>query len=166
MRRLIPAAALVAVALLTAAILSASGSAQQSGDRTFTLVERLSEASFHFVNNPPRGDRSPFEGGPLSPGDGFLFHQALRNRTGNRRVGALDVTCNATVGGRNFGRARFVCTGVYSLARGTITAVAFIGRGGQKIAVTGGTGVYEGATGSIKSTERRGGSVDVFHLLG
>jgi hypothetical protein len=32
--------------------------------------------------------------------------------------------------------------------------------------VTGGTGVYEGATGSIKSTERRGGSVDVFHLLG
>jgi hypothetical protein len=71
MKRLIPAAALVAAALLTTAILSTSGSAQGTGDRTFTLIERVSEASFHFVNEPPRGDRSPFEGGPLSPGTTF-----------------------------------------------------------------------------------------------
>jgi hypothetical protein len=152
------------VALLTAAILSASGSAQGTGERNITLIERESEGSFHFVNNPPRGGRPPFQGGPLSAGDVLAFHQPLRNREG-RRVGVLDAVCTAASGARNFERARFVCHGVYAFARGTIMAQAVIAAN-ESIAVTGGTGVYEGATGSITSRERRGRTTDVIHLLG
>ena len=165
MRRLAPVAGLVAVALLTAAILSASGSAQQQGDRTITVFERDDEGSFRFVNLPPRGDRHPFRGGPVSAGDELLFHQPLRNRAG-RRVGALDAVCTAARGARNFNRAQFVCHGVYAFDRGTLSAEARFDADDESIAVTGGTGVYEGAAGSVTSDERRGRTVNFIHLLG
>jgi hypothetical protein len=165
MKRLVPAAALVAVVLLTAAILSASGSAQGTGERTITLIERDPEGLAQVVDNPPRADRELFRGGRVSIGDAIAFHQPLRNRAG-RRVGALDVSCTATLGG-SFERAGFTCHGAYALKRGSITAQGTFGAGRpERVAVTGGTGLYEGATGSVKSTERRGTTTVRIHLLG
>jgi hypothetical protein len=166
MKRAIVAAALVG-AVLVGAILSQSGNAQQPGERTFTLIERGAEGSFHIVNNPPRGERSPFQGGPISAGDELIFHQPVRNEA-SRRVGALDVSCTESGGGRNFEKAQFICHGAFSLRQGTITLEASF-RGGDdvvNIAITGGTGVYEGAQGSVRSIFRQGRTVDVVHLLG
>ena len=165
MKRLIPAAALIAVALLTAAILSASGSAQGTGEQTITLIERDPEGFAQVIDNPPRAGRELFRGGRVSIGDALAFHQPLRSRAG-RRVGSLDVSCTATQGG-SFERAGFSCHGAYALKRGSITAQATFGAGRpERIAVTGGTGVYEGAAGSVKDTERRGTTTVRIHLLG
>ena len=163
MKRLIPVAALAAVALLAAAILSASGSAQQTGARTFTLIEKENEGTFHFVNLPPRG-KAIFRGGPVSAGDLFVFHQPLRTSAG-RRAGAADVNCTATGGGKGFTKAQFACHGVYGLKNGDLAVeAAFHGQNVVTIAVTGGTGVFEGAQGSIKSNNRT--HKDTVHLLG
>jgi hypothetical protein len=163
MTRLVSATALLAVAL-TAIILSANGSAQQTGERTFTLITRDSESNSGLVDTPPRSPR--FREG-LSAGDVFVEHRPARNRAG-RRVGSLDISCTATQGGPNFTHSRYICIGTASLKRGMITVEdAFDGRERvNTIAVTGGSGVYEGATGSVTSTSYPHGDVAVVHLLG
>ena len=160
------AGAVLAMAVLTAGIWSASGGAQQAGERNITLIERDREGTGQAIDNPPRAAQEIFRGGRVSAGDALVFHQPLRSRTG-RRVGSLDVNCTATQGGGSLPRAGFICHGAYALKRGSITAQASFGAGRpERIAVTGGTGVYEGAEGSVKSTERRGRSTVVIHLIG
>lgn len=159
MKRLLAGFAL-AGATLAFTILSTSGSAAPSRDRSFTLIQRDSEEAFSLVDNPPR----TLNDNRLTPGDLASLHQPLRSVSG-RQVGAADVGCTATRGG-TFNHVRFACNGVYSLKRGTLMVeIRFLPSSQPTIAVTGGTGAYEGASGSIRQVSRRGREVLGVHLL-
>jgi Dirigent-like protein len=144
-------ALLVAAALAASAVpvvLPGSGSASHPGSRTFVLIEV--EGTFSFVDHPPRARnrRNP----SVSAGDTLVFNNTLLDQA-NARVGALDAFCMATRSGRTFGRARFQCSGTFTLRDGTLALSAAF-RGSQEnpvIAVVGGTGAYEGARGSVTS---------------
>jgi hypothetical protein len=144
---LVPAA-LAGIAL--AVVLAASGSAQQPGELTIKVVERPS--SDHFVDNPPRGTRRNRR---ISAGDFAVATAPLFDETNTTRVGTLHTTCFATRGGR-FARVTFQCNGTAVLFRQGTLAVNFGGSFGREItaAITGGTGVFEGRTGSVVSSER------------
>jgi hypothetical protein len=159
MKRLVTSAAVLIA--LTNVMFASPGSAATGGDRTFRLYERNREEAFSLVDNPPR----TLEQNRLSPGDTAALHQPLRSRTGDQ-VGAVDVACTVTRGG-SFANARFMCHGGYKLKRGMIAVEVRFQSGRRLIfAITGGTGIYEGATGSIRQIDRRHGSVQVVHLLG
>jgi hypothetical protein len=141
---------------LVAALAVSPAAAQRPAERTMSLIAR--DASFHAIDNPPR---QGLEAPPLA-GDVFVFEQHLFTRA-DRRAGTFNAWCVATSGGE---RGRYVCTGTYALAGGTIMAQAvLVGEGAPRIAVTGGTGSYAGARGYVTSAERRDGSLETIHLL-
>jgi hypothetical protein len=143
----------IATAVLAAAVLASTGGAQQQARPTgsLELVGLDREADFRFVDNPPRQgeERDP------SAGDIVTIVQRLRD-TSNRRVGVARATFIST-GGRGFnghGSATFRVGG------GTITVDGIVDEGGRgdrsdTLAITGGTGAYEDAGGTLTTTERR-----------
>jgi|SRR5215831_7139380 len=102
----------------------------------------------------------------LAAGDEAVFTRTLRTMQ-KKPVGQLNVVCVTTKGGLNF---ISICTGVYSLAGGTLVGTT-IDRGPIQgpntlhIAVTGGTGRYEGARGSVVSVGSGTFAHDTIHLL-
>ena len=144
---------IVAVASLVA--LTSAG-AQRPEERTITLIAR--DVSFHIVDNPPRqGRKAP----PLA-GDAAVFQQHLFTRA-NRRAGTFGAQCVATSGGA---RGRFLCTGVYALAGGTLMVQALVlSEENVETAIVGGTGAYAGARGHVTSRPTRDGHIDTLHLL-
>jgi hypothetical protein len=148
--------------LVSAGLLAAGGGAQAPGERTFTLTIR--EGSEGFVDNPPQGSRRRPR---ISPGDEVVFTQRAFDAA-NARVGTVYAHCIAVRGGTE-ARATFHCDGNYVLRDGAIAvSAAFRGSegGNLTIAVTGGTGAYEGARGSITSREASGNATeDTVHLL-
>ena len=97
-------------------------------------------------------------------GDEGLLSRPLRTPQ-KKPVGQLNISCVVTKGGL---KSISICTGVYELAGGTLVGTT-IGRRDQStfhIAVTGGTGRYEGARGSILSVSSNTGYArDTIHLL-
>ena len=85
---------------------------------------------------------------------------------GGTRIGAA-YSQGTVVKGRNFRNAVISGQIVYALADGDIVASGVVrnNKRTQTFAVTGGTRAYEGARGSITSTEQGGGSLDSVHLL-
>ena len=163
MKRLLVPAVLAATAL-GVVIVTATGSAESSKGRTFTVIERDSEGSFQPIDIPPRAHKPPFEGGRLSAGDGFALHQALRSPKG-RRLGSLDAICSTSRGAKGFAKAQFVCHGGYTFKHGTIDLEALFKPGrGVKIGITGGTGTFSGASGHVSSASKKGRTVDTIHL--
>ena len=159
---LIITAALAAIGL--AAVLATSGSAQQPGEQIIKLVERSGSDTEGFVDNPPRGNRRTMR---LSAGDFSTTSTPLYDETNTARRGTLHIVCLATRGG-TIERATFHCTGTIVLREGSL-GLNFGGRFGEDtvVAVTGGTGAYEGRTGSATSKERPGGKLsdDTIHLV-
>lgn len=155
----------IAIAAGTALVmvLMTSGTAGGTTGRssvTLHLVEK-SQGS-NFIDNPPK------QGPGSAPlmGDESADTSSLLTRSG-RHAGHLETTCVATNGGPN-GSA--VCTAIYSLKGGMIIGIARVlfSRPTTVIAITGGTGVYEGVTGSGTSTRRKGNtpfSDDALHLV-
>jgi len=96
-------------------------------------------------------------------GDEGLLSRTLRT-VQKKPVGDLNIGCVVTKGGLH---SISICTGVYELPGGTLVGTT-IGRGqsAYHIAVTGGTGRYEGARGSILSVSSATGYArDTIHLL-
>jgi hypothetical protein len=98
-------------------------------------------------------------------GDEGLLSRTLRTME-KKPVGDLNINCVVTKGGLH---SISICTGVYELPGGTLVGTT-IGRGPSqstyRIAVTGGTGRYEGASGSILSVSGSAGyATDTIHLL-
>jgi len=85
-------------------------------------------------------------------------------------VGTLSAQCITVRAGRTFVQARFQCNATLTLKDGTI-AVNTAFRGNQRdedvrSAITGGTGAYEGARGSISQRNLpRGLMENTLHLL-
>jgi hypothetical protein len=156
----------VAVVLVFAVVLSlaaaAAGNAASQGRAvTFHLVEK--SLGFNFIDNPPR---QGFRTAPLI-GDQFALTSELLTRSG-RHAGHLEAVCTVTRGGD---RGYATCSGTFFLKGGHIALLAGLNlasEGSDHIAVVGGTGVYEGVTGSITSASRGSNSPfsdDTIHLI-
>jgi len=162
MRYVVFLTAAFALGAVTAGTASARSAKAASRSVTMHLVEK--SVGFNFVDNPPRqGPNAP----PLM-GDQFAITSDVQSRSG-QHVGQLNASCTITRGGVN---ARAVCYGVYSFEGGQIAALTTLpftsGNPPLDIAILGGTGVYEGVSGSIHSTspsENSPLSYDTFHLV-
>jgi hypothetical protein len=157
---------LAVITVACAAIIGAlafvgSSGAQQSGPPTGTLelVSRDRETRFKFVDNPPRS------GDPARPsrGDLAIITGRLRD-SGNRRVGKLYAVFMRLAGKR---RPVDQVRGTFALRDGHIV-VEGISAGGRtdNLAVTGGTGRYAGARGTLRVTETRRAARFRFTFIG
>jgi len=162
MRRI--SAVFVAVVLVAAtASLSATAAGATSSSRSVTMHLVEKEIGFNSIDNPPRQGRNA---APLM-GDQFAFSSELLTKSG-KHAGYIDATCMVTRGGeRGYG----TCYGTFLLKGGQLAAIAsisFASEGTDHIAIVGGTGVYEGVTGSIASRSRGENSPfsdDTVHLI-
>jgi hypothetical protein len=160
MKRMIAAAAVLAVGVSIA--VTSIGGAQTSGERTLKFVEKGGKSKFVDVA-PKSTKRHPAP----SPGDEFVFASPLYDESG-ARAGFVDVHCAVGVG---VSRNDADCIGTAKLKDGTISVAGLSGDSRTTVvAITGGTGAYEGARGSITSIARSGAnnapSDDTVHLLG
>jgi allene oxide cyclase len=132
------AGAIAAVAAVTAddPVTSRARSAPPTG--TLELVER--EGPARFIDNPPRGGRRR----PPSVGDQLLTTGVDFDATGQTRLGRSYLTCTFA------GASLLNCRGTVVLRDGQIT-VQGVARDepATTIAVTGGTGRYAGARGTM-----------------
>jgi hypothetical protein len=157
-RAAVVASGLLATGALAASVVSTE--AQQAGPPTGTLqlVQRDRDARFRLIDVLPRADRRR----PIMAGDGFLITGAVRDQAGNRagRLQALIVLTNPR---REEGEvsATFLLTGGRIMASGADTKARI-----DDFAVTGGTGRYAGARGTLTVTERRRSTGFVFSFLG
>jgi|SRR4051794_4407285 hypothetical protein len=154
----------VAAGLATLAVISASSTAQTPGARTFTLFEVTPSSTFRFIDNPPRLFKNGR--GSVSAGDIATVRTPLLDASKNR-AGFLNAACIVTKPGRTFARAVLQCDLGYELSGSHLAASATVrGEGSRTVsAITGGTGAYEGARGSVTAVEGRSESQDIFHLL-
>jgi Dirigent-like protein len=147
-RRLAAATAVVAAAA-TAATLGTSGSpstagAQQTSPRTFSLASPFGSGHSARLETGRRG---------FSPGDEFFTTGAkLVDPASGRRVGATD-GMEVVVG--RAGQGTVALTGTLRLADGRIHMQGLIRHSDrrQQLPVVGGTGAYEGASGTVTVRE-------------
>lgn len=142
-RRCTPLAAGLAVAV---AVTAATGSLAQGGpaQQTLTLRELGKGATFTHIRNTKRAPRRS-----NLQGDVLAFTNPL-TRDG-KRVGRLEASCVTTSGAKNFTRSRANCTAVTVLADGTLHGTFLLDLDNERTAgaITGGTGAYAGARGTI-----------------
>jgi Allene oxide cyclase barrel like domain len=145
-----------------ALVLGSSASAQ--GAKTLTFKELDRGATFAFVDNAPT---SKAKGEPsASIGDAIVFTNPLTDRAG-KRVGRLFVHCTAVVAARQANKAAFSCEGIMVVDGGTLSVQAFLPKAGATVhgAVTGGTGTYANARGTLVSRPTKAGADDTITLV-
>jgi hypothetical protein len=157
-------AAILALGALAAAVLLGPGaSAQSPAGRTVTLTELAKGSTFkHVRNTRTKSQRAN------SLGDVIVFTNPLADASG-KVVGRLHASCATTVGARNFLKSVITCDGAAVLRDGTLTWQATFKVGAASVtgAITGGTGAYANARGTLVSAEDdRGGSHDTITLAG
>lgn len=114
-----------------------------------TFVEVVNRENLVDVGDP--GD---------SPGDYFLFEATLKNRAGTKTLGRDSGQC--TLGARTF-----ICEATAQIfGKGKITVYgAFFGEFDPRIAITGGTGDFRDAGGTLAVTDAaHGNSLLVFQV--
>lgn len=140
---LFPAAVIAAAAFVP-------GSVAQSGDKTMRLEMRHKEAQVRLVDLPPKMTRkSPSE----SPGDLVVGSGRLRNAAG-AVVGRAHQSFTVT-GGKGKATTELV-TATFSLADGQLTLQGLSDNGTKDplvLVITGGTGAYAGARGTVAIIE-------------
>jgi hypothetical protein len=148
-----------ALAVIGVGIAGASSTAQQPGPPTGTLelIGLDREARFKFVDNPPRRRESA--------GDQLLITQRLRNAS-NRRVGRVHASFVFAPGRRSAAQG----SGTFVLRNGQIVVSGILdGRGRTRrdtLAIVGGSGAYNGARGTLVTTERRRSTRFLFTFMG
>jgi hypothetical protein len=153
-------AALV-TALLTVGIVTATTGAQSAtGGRTLTFKEFGKAEVDGYDDVAPKTlnkDR-------LSPADRFTSAIQLRTLSG-KPAGSVDLVCTATRP-QHFPKVAVPCVGVAKVSDGTLAfaGIVNIDKNKQTLAVTGGTGAYEGARGTITSVGQ-GNNTDTVKLL-
>jgi hypothetical protein len=135
------------IVVLLAAYAAAQAGASTGSTRAITLHLVEKQFGFNYIDNPPRQGRNQ----PPLMGDEFVFSSELQTRSG-QHVGWLDATCIITRGGVH---GHGPCYGVFSLKGGQLVGMAAFSESNvTNIAVTGGTGAYAGATGTVRSVSR------------
>jgi hypothetical protein len=154
--------AVLAGAAALVAVFAGTGTADHPGSTTLTFVERDNQGTFRFIDNKPKSIR---RGQPsISAGDIFLGSSPLYNATNTRRQGKLFFKCTAILASKRFERSTFQCEVTVKLRNGTLAASVLFKGSNPGGAVIGGTGAYEGASGSFASDERRRTTVDTLHF--
>jgi len=155
-------AGVAVVGLPTAVFLAQSDAAMgtaRSSESTFTLTEQ--PGSFHFVDLPPMQKSR----NTASAGDEVIFVNKLMK--GSMRVGSAQAVCSVTRPGKD-PKITAVCTGAFTLRRGQLTVAvkASLSASTLDIAITGGTGKFEGAGGQITAVNHPdGSSTDTVHVI-
>jgi hypothetical protein len=151
-----------AVVGLPMVFLAQSGAAvgtTQSSERTFTLTEQ--PGSFHFVDLPPMQKKR----NTASAGDEVIFVNKLMK--GSTQVGRAQAVCIVSRPGKD-PHITAVCTGSFLLRGGQLTVATTISFSASTldIAITGGTGKYEGAGGQVTAVNHPdGSSTDTVHVI-
>jgi hypothetical protein len=154
-RPLLFIAVLLALAAIPAGL--ALGDSPAPGPRTIKLKER--GGSLKALDLPPRARTAH---SPASPGDEVVFTRSLTSADG-RAAGTFHAVCVVTKPHGGIETSLYQCSGTYVLTDGTL-ALDFAGSlSGQSrtFAITGGTGNYAGARGTVASV----GGTDTIDLL-
>jgi hypothetical protein len=149
-------------------LVAGGGSAQTPGARTVSLFETNTGSTSAFVDNAPRSPVANPESRRFrfSMGDKIEFTNPLLDQRGGNRLGVLSGE-GTVMKGRTFANILLLGTVTFSFSDGSqIAGVGMFSPGKTaRVAVTGGTGAYEGARGTIVSQEVQGGSQDTLTLL-
>jgi hypothetical protein len=152
--------ALGLVTLAAACCALVLGSAASAQSPTTLAFEELNKGStFAFVDQAPL---SKAKGEPsASAGDLIVFTNPLTDATG-KRIGRLYMHCAAVVAARRAADAAYACEGVLVLGHGTLSVQTFLAHAGATVrgAVTGGTGAYANARGTLRSQPTKTGADD------
>ena len=148
--------------MVIGAIFAGAGGAQRLGEQTIVLVSKPDV--FKLVDSPPKS-RANGNRVRISAGDYFVFTSQAFTSDTDKHVGTSQGFCVATDGGPDLPDASFLCVGGFALVDGTITWTS-AGKGSLTLAVTGGTGAYEGVRGTVLSEPQSDGtSLETIHLL-
>jgi len=122
----------VAAALVTAALVAGAGSAQAP------------PSTLHFVSKPQKGVGFTPKGAPR-PGDRLGFGDTITGDDSGYDRGVCTFV----------GRPQLLCTIQVQLSKGTLTVQGMLPQRADKtpIAITGGTGAYDGARGTALVTD-------------
>jgi hypothetical protein len=145
---------LIVTALLVFAV-AATAVATASSRSAVTSIELVQhDAHFQFVDVAPRGGVQK----PPSEGDEYVIGGSLSEA--GKPAGTSNLVCTVTQPGR---AGASECVGSIVVAGGTISMSGFsrIATNGDVFAVTGGTGRYVGATGTVVSSQGKGGADDL-----
>jgi hypothetical protein len=155
--------AIVVIALGAIAFASRpTASAQTPATRTLQFTELEKGSTFtHIRNTKTKNRRSNLQG------DLIVFTNPVADAAG-KVVGKLHVKCVTTTGAPNFLKSKMTCDGIMVVTGGTLTFQALVSPGTPTSngAVTGGTGAYANARGTLVSVEGRSGSKDTITLVG
>jgi hypothetical protein len=156
----------LAAAAATAGLLASPALAQTGGAaKTITFREVDKGSRFQFIDHPPlnKPNRRP----TYSVGDEIVFSTPLADASG--RAGELRARCTMTHPAPASDRLNLghpLCVGAFVLRKGALFVdVVDAGTRATHGAITGGTGAYVGARGTLTSTNTRSGSNDVVTLL-
>ncbi len=163
---------IVSIGAASGALLGVSGSsAQQPSARTVTVTDSRNGARFAFIDNPP-STRLTRQGDPrrISIGDEIVFVNRLRTTSGGKGRGYFRCVAVAAAAGAA-GRFDSLCIIDMALPDGHLvgsgrTANLYGNR--IEIPVTGGTGAYAGARGTLRRLEgppKMNGGTDTISLL-
>ena len=136
------------------AVVLASGASGQTASTPQVIHLVQVKTKFHFVDTPPLGG----ERKPPTPGDQFILSGA--DQRSGKIVGQAIITCVVAIGGA---KGQSECTGSASLGTGSLTfqGDSHTDSNGDTFAVTGGTGTYAGASGSLVAKDGGGGKEDI-----
>ena len=147
-RTLVPIALSASAAAITAAALTATPGSAQAPPGTLHFVDKKQQGVGFFAPAIPTKQRKrPGPNGKPRQGDRFGFGDTV---TGDD-TGFDRAVCTVT------GNSQALCTAVVQLSKGTLTAKGFVTLSGpankSPLAITGGTGAYDGARGTALVTD-------------
>jgi hypothetical protein len=155
------AALILAVGVVTLASAETNGSSDDHGGKTFKILEHEDQSNSVDVGTPGPG-----------PGDEFVFASVLRRREGGAQIGTDGGVCTFVRLDQSSGTATAHCVATLSLEGGQITlqglstfSLSATTNPPFDVAVTGGTGAYAGAGGSVHIEEiNESDSILTIHL--
>jgi hypothetical protein len=123
---------------------TAGASPSDTSPRASSMTFLQKDGHLTFVDVAPKGGEMK----PPSQGDVYVVSNKLLDASTKKKVGAAHIVCTTTVPGN---KAVAVCDHVLAVPGGTLTGQsAFpLSKARQTMALTGGTGDYAGARGTI-----------------
>ena len=148
----VPAAA--ATTLAVSAISGAQGQAQ-GGEKTLVLYENGKGNTLKVVDNKPFARK----GHRVSVGDQILVSASLQDASG-AGAGRIMLSCQYV----RSTKPPLMCQGAATLKDGTLTLAGILPEDAETnvLAITGGTGAYDGAHGTATSVTKDGTDTDTF----
>jgi hypothetical protein len=162
-----PGCLAVVLGLLGGVALAFAGPAA-AATTTLTFQEPEKGSTFTYVDVAPTTPKKHGFPTAISPGDQIVITNSLTE--GGKTIGKLRARCTATaavgkITDAAFAQAHFICEGVFTLPGGSLYASASIVKSGTEGVVTGGTGSYAGARGTVLSKEGKGTTDTTITLL-